>query len=97
MKNQLLQICIGLSFVLASSAFLVRTFLPLNASTTTLENLPAPAASTIGKFQWSMVPETANTYATSLVWNTQSGNSTQYIFKSDVWVVAPAQLPASPL
>lgn len=98
MKNRFLQFTIGISLVICSVAFLLRSIQPAHAEPTPQEFIDE-GSNSIGKYQITFQvandPETVYFYA--IVYNTQTGASTIYGRNTNTggpWEAWTNQLPA---
>lgn len=71
--------------------FVVRSVGSLNAAPNS-ENF-MPEGSNIGKYTFEYFPETADTYAFVIVWDTETGKSVKSAYKDGAWVKSSMQLP----
>jgi hypothetical protein len=99
MKNKFLQISIGISIIMLSAGFLIRSISPSQA-TPGPEKFLAEGVSKIGKFQMSFtyaVFPDGTAVQRALVWDTETGKSVYYRNDDAGWVKQDNQLPANPL
>lgn len=96
MKTKFLSICLGISAVLLSVSFLIR-------SVNTAEAAPAPAdfiqqgTNKIGKYMMTLSPENGDQYEIVFVWDTETGASSKYIKKDTGYEKSKIQLPEKPM
>lgn len=81
MKNNFLSICLGISLVLVSAGFLIRSAYPAKAAP------PMPSAA--GKYQLSVVSHNGKLHAWVL--DTETGKSSAYYFSTQ-WLAAETKL-----
>ena len=93
MKNKFLQISIGISIIMLSLTFLLRSINHADAAPP-VEKFLSEGTNTIGKYQMNMVI-TSTGNANVLVWDTETGKSTYYYYSSG-WKKAEG-LPDSPM
>jgi hypothetical protein len=99
MKNKFLLISIGVSMMILSTAFLIRSISPANASPTP-DKFISEGTNSVGKYQMTLtfsVFSDGSTATRALVWDTETGKSVYYRNDTNGWVKQDFQLPASPL
>lgn len=103
MKNKFLNVCLGLSAILLSSALFVRSF-----STAKAEELPAPqhfmaeGGNKTGKYQMMMSRVAYNDGTSNvriMVWDTETGRSVYWRInpEDNGWTKMGDQLPSNPM
>lgn len=99
MKNRFLQISIGISMMLLSTAFLIQSINPSQA-TPGPEKFLTEGTSKIGKYQMSFTyaifPD-GTAVQRALVWDTETGKSVYYRNDDAGWIKQDNQLPANPI
>lgn len=96
MKNKVLTTCLGISAILLSAGFFIRSISPASAA-------PAPemfigeGTNQIGKYMMILSPETEKFYETITIWNTETGASVRYAKKPAGFEKSTLQLPEKPL
>ena len=100
MKTRFLSYCLGISAVLFSFGFLIRSIVPAAAAPTPMpEEFIQQGTSQIGRYMMSISPETPNTYELVFIWNTETGESAKYIKNNTTktYDKSSIQLPQKPL
>jgi hypothetical protein len=97
-KTKFLSVCLGISVVLFSFGFVIRSFTPATAQTNLGGNL---SDCKTGKYQMQLSSFVfgQTVYYRVLIWDTETGKSKQYISSSgsSTWEVSSENLPSSPL
>jgi len=99
MKNKFLVISIGISMMILSTAFLIRSINTANASPTPGMFI-SEGINSVGKYQMTLtyaVFSDGSTATRALVWDTETGKSVYYRNDKEGWIKQDFQLPASPL
>lgn len=98
MKTKFLSYCLGVSAVLFSIGFLIRSVAPANAAPSP-EEFIQQGTNQIGRYMMSISPETPSTYELVFIWDTETGASAKYIKNNTtkVYDKSAIQLPQKPL
>jgi hypothetical protein len=96
MKTKFLSICLGVSAVVFSIAFLIRSVAPAQAAPAPQEFLDA-GTNKIGKYMMILSPETEKFYENVTIWDTETGASVRYSKKPSGFEKSALQLPEKPL
>lgn len=95
-KNRFLNMSIGVSMIMLSAAFLLRSISPAQAAPSP-ENFIAEETNKIGKYMITMTPTTADSYTMAMVWDTETGKSILYYYSNGKFQKSPGNLPENPL
>lgn len=97
MKNNFLQVSIGVTIMLFGAGFFIHT-LKTATATPNPEMFIQQGANKIGKY---MMMEThySNNRSATIVWDTETGNSRVYYFSNDEgkYMLDPSHIPDNPL
>jgi hypothetical protein len=93
MKNKFLQISFGVSMMMLSAGFLIRSVSTAEAAPTP-EKFVAEGTNKLGKYMMTM--STDDGHPTVIIWDTETGKN-KYYENYDTWRESGDQLPAIPL